>query len=306
MLFIPPFKGISNGARLLLLIGLILLGAIVTGGIAYVIIVLLNQGQIPDTTNFMDDITSVRIMQIFNQLGVFIIPPLLLAYLTEYKPTRYLAFNKGRAIHYAATVLMIIVISPIVGKLMQWNEAMQLPESLNKVEEWMRQSETAANEIVEWLLSFNDPLSILINVVMIVLLPAIGEELVFRSAFIKIFNGIFKNAHVAIWLSAIIFSAFHLQFFGFLPRMFLGLVFGYLFIWSGTIWVPVLAHLINNGTVVAITYLNSNGTISETPEDFGNTDSNLIFIAGLVLTIALSYWFHRNRVQQKPVENGNL
>jgi uncharacterized protein len=303
MRFIPPLQGISNSTRLLLLIGLIILGAIVTGGIAYIILVMANQGEVPDVTTLMDDISSVRIMQIFNQLGVFIIPPLLLAYLTELKPTRYLAFNKGRAVHYAGTILMIIVISPIVGKLMQWNEAMRLPESLSGVEEWMRQSETAANEIVIWLLSFDDPFSIMVNVVMVVLLPAIGEELVFRSALIRIFNGMFKNVHVAIWISAIIFSAFHLQFFGFLPRMFLGLIFGYLFIWSGTIWVPVLAHLINNGTVVAISYLNSNGLITETPEDFGSTNSTLVFISGVILSIALGYWFYRTRANKHHLQD---
>lgn len=304
MRFIPPLQGISNGAKLLLLIGLIILGAIVAGGIAYIIITMANQGKVPDVTTLMDDISSVRIMQIFNQLGVFIIPPLLLAYLTVSNPTRYLAFNKGRVVHYAGTVLMIIVISPIVGKLMQWNEAMQLPGSLSGVEEWMRQSEQAANEIVEWLLSFNDPLSIMVNVLMVVLLPAIGEELVFRSALIRIFHGMFKNVHLAIWISAIIFSAFHLQFFGFLPRMFLGIVFGYLFLWSGTIWVPILAHLINNGTVVAISYLNSNGFITEKPEDFGSTDSTLVFLSGLLLTLALGYWFHRTRADKHYIQDG--
>ena len=189
--------------------------------------------------------------------------------------------------------------NPIVGMLMEFNESMRLPQAFQPVENWMRDSEDKATELVNWMLSFTDAKSLVINLFMIVLLPAIGEELLFRSALIRIFKGIFRNIHIAVWVAAILFSAFHLQFYGFLPRMFLGLAFGYLFIWTGSIWIPIMAHFINNGTVVVVTLLNSKNIITQTPEDFGQVNSPLLLFASLALTALVSYYFYSTSRTEK-------
>ncbi len=289
------FPGISNGSRLLLLIGLIILGASLSVGVAYLVTILLIGKEALMSPDLMLNIGFIRIMQILNQIGIFILPPLALAFFTENNVRSYLGFNIPKGYHIFITLMLIIAMSPIVSILMEVNESMQLPEKYQVIEEWMRTSEDKANELVQWILSFNDPLSITINIFMIVLLPAIGEELLFRSVLIRIFKGMFKNIHLAVWVSAILFSAFHLQFYGFLPRMFLGLAFGYLFIWSGSIWVPMIAHFINNGTVVVITYLNSNQMITKTPEEFGQVDSPILIIGSIVLTALIGYFFYLTR-----------
>jgi membrane protease YdiL (CAAX protease family) len=93
-----------------------------------------------------------------------------------------------------------------------------------------------------------------INLIMIAVLPALGEEFIFRGVFQKIFCRLFGSGHIAIWITAFIFSFVHLQFFGFLPRFILGLLFGYLFYWSRTLWLPVIAHFVNNAVPTFIAY----------------------------------------------------
>jgi len=85
-----------------------------------------------------------------------------------------------------------------------------------------------------------------LNILIIAILPAFGEELIFRGVLQKILSDLFRNKHAAVWVTALFFSAVHLQFFGFLPRLILGLAFGYLYLWSGTLWLPIIAHFVNN------------------------------------------------------------
>jgi membrane protease YdiL (CAAX protease family) len=99
----------------------------------------------------------------------------------------------------------------------------------------------------------------ILNVFMIAVLPAIGEELIFRGVFQKILCSLFKSGHLAVWATAFIFSALHLQFFGFIPRFILGLIFGYLFLWSGTLWLPVISHFVNNTVPTVAAYIHGFG-----------------------------------------------
>lgn len=295
MRFITPFPDFSKGARLLLLIGLMILGAIVSVGIAYLVFIIFQGSGSLNAPDLMANIQFVRVMQIFNQIGIFIIPPLLYAILTEYRPLPSLGFSRIKYYHLFISLMIIIVMSPLVGQLMEWNEAMSFPEGLKNVEEWMRDKENQAGEMVEWMLTYTDPYSFSINIFMIVFLPALGEELLFRAVLIRYLRSIFKNIHVAVWVSAIIFSAFHFQFFGFLPRMFLGLVFGYLFVWSGSIWLPILAHFINNGTVVVISWLNAKNIITQSAEEFGSVESPLLLFTSIILTSLFAFWFYQSR-----------
>ncbi len=296
MPIVAIFRNLSAGSRLVLLVALIIMGAVLSIGIAYLALALIHGKDVLTSGALMTDIGYIRTMQILNQLGIFIMPPLLFALFTESKPCRFLGFTTVKPYHLLATFGVMFAINPVVSQLMEWNEAFRLPESMAGVEQWMRNSEETAAQLVEWMLSYTDVSSVVINVVMIVLLPAVGEELLFRPVLIKTFSRLLKNHHAAIWVSAIIFSAFHMQFFGFLPRMFLGLVFGYLFVWSGSIWVPMLAHLLNNGSVVLVTYLYNKGFISQNPDQIGRVDSPILLIASIIMSFVIAYWFYRTRL----------
>ncbi|TAF81977.1 MAG: CPBP family intramembrane metalloprotease, partial [Sphingobacteriales bacterium] len=135
---------------------------------------------------------------------------------------------------------------------------------------------------------------------MIAILPAIGEELFFRGTIQNIFTALFKNPHVAVWLTAILFSAIHLQFYGFLPRMFLGALFGYLFIWGKSIWLPILGHFLNNGFAVIMAFrLQQEGkSISELDNAF--SPSWYAILCSIVFTFACINIYFKQASYPKP------
>ena len=114
----------------------------------------------------------------------------------------------------------------------------------------------------------------------------------------RYFSSFIKNIHINILIVSILFSAMHLQFYGFLPRMALGLLLGYLYYWMGSIWVPVLVHFINNGAMVLIYYLAEKGSIQSSAEDFGNIDSVYFLVVNTFILAAGIYWFTRNRSKE--------
>lgn len=301
----PLFKNLSYGARIVLLILLLTFSIIISTILATLIISLVSGTGKPLLEDITNNITSLRIMQILNQIGVFVIPTLFFAALTEKKPLTYLGFKPFKPILLIITISLIISISPFNTLLIEWNEKIQLPAGLERIEEWMRTTEDNTEKLIEKIVSYSDTQSILINILMIGILPAIGEELLFRAVLINIFKGMFKNIHVAVWVSALIFSAFHLQFFGFFPRMLLGLLFGYIYVWSGSLWLPIIAHFINNITVLTVMYLSKSGM-----NQFADTElSSPTFIIAVILSIAtttiLSIAFMRYRVHEQE-QNYNM
>jgi hypothetical protein len=164
---------------------------------------------------------------------------------------------------------------------------MSLPSSLQWLEDWMKTSEEQAARLTDALLQMPTFGSFLFNMLMIAVLPAVGEELVFRGLFQRLFKEWLGNAHLAILLAAFLFSAIHMQFYGFIPRLVLGLILGYLFYFSGSLWVPILAHFIQNGTVVLITWLGQQGMIGGDYENFGMSENIWIIALSLALTLMM-------------------
>jgi len=140
----------------------------------------------------------------------------------------------------------------------------------------------------------------IVNLIIIGLLPAIAEEFLFRGALQQLLYEGFKNIHVAIWVTAIIFSAIHVQFYGFVPRMILGAILGYLFYWSGNIWVPIIGHLFNNGGQVALTYLHQQGVIKYDIDTDETVPIYLALVSALLLAGCL-YIAWKNRVPEPVV-----
>jgi hypothetical protein len=191
----------------------------------------------------------------------------------------------------------------MINYLVEWNATIQLPKSLQSVERWMRSSEDAATRLTDQFLNTSKPIDLLINLLMIGLLPAIGEELLFRSALIGILRKGSRNIHWPVIISALIFSAFHLQFYGFFPRFVLGLILGYLFVYSGSVWVPALAHLVNNGTVVVVSWLMANHSIAGKPEDLSGFDSiGAVLISTLFTLLILVLIYRKHKISTLKVD----
>ena len=209
-----------------------------------------------------ENIAVLKFYKTVQSIGVFIIPPFIIAWMIHGSPAIYLKVNKRPDLQSVFLVIAIVFFSnPLINLLNEINSKLSLPEWLNSVQLWMQNSEEQATKITEAFLATTNISDLIKNIVMIGILPAIGEELLFRGVVQKLFRKMYGNAHLAIWVSAALFSALHLQFFGFLPRLVLGAMFGYMLEWSGTLWLPVIAHFVNNAAAVIAYYLAHKGLI---------------------------------------------
>jgi uncharacterized protein len=235
--------------------------SIALGGLIYGINLTEMQNLIQDTSNSRN-ISVLKFFQTFQSTGVFIVPPFIIAWFIHENPSEFLKFNGKPDIISAFFVIAIIYFAnPFINFLTEINAKLSLPGWMGSVEIWMQNSENQADQITKAFLSTTSLSNLLTNIVMIGILPAVGEELLFRGIIQQLLKKKFGNAHVAIWISAATFSALHLQFFGFLPRLVLGAMFGYMLEWSGTLWLPIIAHFVNNATAVIAYYLMRRGLI---------------------------------------------
>lgn len=248
-----------------------------------------------------ESLAFLKYMQVISQLGLFILPALAFAHLYNRKPFAYLRLSTRFKFNTLFMAILVIAAAiPFVNYLVVWNEGMSLPESLGGIERWMRNMETQASRMTEAFLKVNTPLGLAVNLLIIAVLAALGEELLFRGVLLRIFSDSFKNVHVAILVSAILFSAFHGQFFGFVPRAVLGILFGYIFILTGSLWIPILLHLLFNAVSVVIAYLYETGQVATNYEEFGVTSVAWIVLGSLVLTTGLMLVLYKNHRQQLP------
>ena len=178
----------------------------------------------------LSNVVFLKYSQFIQSLGFFVIPGLIVNYFFRSNKSLYFHINRKPDLNIIFLVLFSIFASvPFINLLLDWNMQLKLPEFLSGVEVFIRQMEDNAGVIMDKLLATENGFSFAFNLVLIALLPAIGEEFIFRGIFQQIFKEWFKNKHLAVAVTAILFSAFHFQFYGFLPRMALGFYFGYLF-----------------------------------------------------------------------------
>ena len=237
------------------------------------------------TLFLMHDITQIKIGQGISSALIFIAPSLILYAVTRNQPMRQLGFRKPNTAWMLLIGVALMFISlPLTNILTTWNEKMNFGEAFESLEAMLKQLEETAGDLTEQMLQVDSIGGLLFNLLVIALIPAIGEELTFRGVLQQALARR-CNAHVAVWLSAFIFSFIHFQFYGFLPRMFLGLLLGYLFYYSGSLWTSILMHFFNNGAAVVVSYLQYKGRIDVDVEHFGATDSVWVLLASLIVTV---------------------
>ena len=182
----------------------------------------------------------------------------------------------------------MLLLIPFINALGEWNSYMKLPSFLSGLEQWMREQEDYLAQATTVLLKMPDIREMFVNIVVIAFLPALSEELMFRGVIQRQFSDWFNNKNVAVILTAFIFSAIHVQFYGFIPRFLLGILLGYLYLWSGSLWLSVLAHFVNNGAAVVFTYLYSQQILTTNPDKVGTEFSDIIIVlVGLAIAIPL-------------------
>jgi hypothetical protein len=194
------------------------------------------------------NLSATKLFQLISSLIVFIGTTAIATYFIAIKPFQFLGLTKAPIV---ITVLLamatMVLITPFINYTFALNSMLNLPD-------WMSNLEKEANGFTEAFLKMKTPGDLIYNLIIIALIPAIGEELLFRGLIQQLLKGMFNNIHLAVLFSAIFFSSMHLQFYGFLPRMILGMVLGYLFVWSGSLWLPMAAHFANNAATILFSY----------------------------------------------------
>ena len=237
-----------------------------------------------------DSLRLLQYFQVIQSFGLFILPALFAGYFFGNSSLKYLFLNKpSKWPSYLLTLLLILASLPMINWMISVNDMMKLPDALRGIEDWMRATEAEAAKLTEAFMAMPTMGSFLFNMVMIAILPAIGEEIMFRGLIQRLLKEWLGNIHIAIFISALLFSAMHMQFYGFLPRMVLGMVFGYLFYWTGSLWIPIFAHFLQNGMVVVVTYLGQRGIIGGDYENFGSSDSMLVILLCLVISSVILF-----------------
>ncbi len=204
-------------------------------------------------------ISAFKILLVAQQIGLFLTPAILLAIVEGKKPSNFYGLKVPKADLLALVTVLSICWMPIMGLSNELNQKMVFPGFLKGLESWMRAMEDNATKATEAILQMKSISMLLVNLFVIAVVPAICEEFIFRGAIQRVIFRLKSNPHIAIWLSAFIFSAIHFQFFGFIPRLLLGAAFGYIYFWTGSIWYAVFAHFLNNGYAVVVAfYLQAN------------------------------------------------
>ena len=257
-----------------------------------------------------DGLVGMKWLQLLQSVATFLLPALAGAYLWSNTPMQWLHLNKKPSWQEASAAVVIMLLAiPGINLLSAWNQQMVLPEWMSGIEQWMRMQEDAAAQLTEQFLRVDTVGGLLVNIGLMALLPAVGEELTFRGVVQGMFT---RNKHVAIWATAAIFSFVHFQFYGFLPRMLLGAMFGYMLWWTGSLWVPMLMHFVNNCAAVVVAFWAYNYMEEEDVtilETIGTEDTLLLGVFSvcivLIMMVMYGYFYSRCSSVVKEKEEGN-
>ena len=289
-LFIENLKQ-STGMRVLLFLIILLISSLIGVAVAAVFM-------------FFGD-TGLKIAQGLSSIFMFVVPPIIYYYLTrKTKQLQALGFRKMKRpwLLLIVGLLLMLLALPVTEQLTHWNEAMKLGPAFSRLEEYMKMLEESTEAAIEKMLNADTFGGLLLNLLIIALIPAVGEEMTFRGVLQQSLTRK-MNPHIAIILSAAIFSFIHFQFYGFLPRMFLGMLLGYMFYISRSLWPNILMHFVNNGTVVVLYYLNNKGIINVDMENFfGESLSVLLVLACAVNIIWIIVWTWIKAKPEQPTK----
>ncbi|TVR78025.1 MAG: CPBP family intramembrane metalloprotease [Chitinophagaceae bacterium] len=243
-----------------------------------------------------------RWMQIILSLGIFILPAIIFVMLDGKSITKGLSLSGKTDISlYFLTFITVIVSWPFVYWLLDFNQNISLPDSLSGLEETLRQMESGTEAMLKSLITINSIADFFVVLLMVAIVPAVAEEVLFRGAMQPLFTKWIGHAFIAIFITAFIFSFMHMQFLGFFPRLALGMLFGYVFYYTNSLWFPIFGHFVHNGAQLAFFNLHEAGIIDA---DMEETDIFPIYISAVSLALVfLCLYFFKRKQQEKVILN---
>jgi len=193
-------------------------------------------------------------MLVVQFLALFVIPVFLFARFCDPKPTQYLGLTSAKSLYIILGVIALIVALPFVDWTGTINNAL-IPETTT-IGKWMKASEESTAKQIGFMLKRNTVQDLFLNLVLVAVFAGVGEELFFRGVLQRLFIKLFKSPWAGILVTAFIFSAIHLQFYGFIPRFILGILLGLLYWYSGSLWPAIIAHFVYDAFAVVMIWFN--------------------------------------------------
>jgi membrane protease YdiL (CAAX protease family) len=305
-----PIENTSDFAQFSILIGFFLLflglfaiiGVVCILGISHLSVFDLKAKE--DAGDFSNPllVQGLIVAQIISEFGTFILPAIVFAFLASRKRLDYLSLNRlGKMSTLLLGGLLMWCALPLINIMSEWNSHMVLPPFMSSIENWMKNAQQTADKLTEAFMAHQSFSGMLVSLFMIGVLAPIAEELFFRAVLQKIMIKWTNSIHWGVWISGILFSALHFEFYGFLPRMLMGVYLGYLFVWSGSIWVPIFAHFLNNGTAVIFQYLEDRGNLPKNFDQVGTQASEWTYVVGSAVIVAV-LMFLIYRIEHRKAE----
>lgn len=241
----------------------------------------------PDEGN----ISILKFFQLLQSIGLFLIPSIILAKVFFKDGLQNFGYRKHIDASTVWWVLILMIFGfPLVNLLGEWNSEMKLPVFFSSLEETLKRLEENALEITEAFMSTKTIAGLFYNILLIAILPALGEELFFRGIVQRIFISWTNNPLLGIIIGAFLFSFMHLQFYGFIPRFYLGFIFGLIYFWSGSIWLPILAHFLNNAAAVIILFIYGQEIVGKDIDTLGTQEGRLYYLIISISIVCLALW----------------
>ena len=290
-------KSKSPGSQLLLVIGICVFSLFIVSLLGTFLLASMAGVKLTELTdmakwdyNKPEIIFLIRGMQVIQFIGLFVLPVLICARLFSTNTPKYLGLKKpSNNLYYLIAVASMIVAIPLVNFLGELNQLVHFPKA---IEGWMKRSEAEAAKTVNALLSKHTIKDLILNIICVAGLAAVGEELLFRGMVQRLLIKMFKNPWPGIIIAAFLFSAMHMQFYGFLPRFALGILLGVIYWYSGSLWTAMLAHFIYDGLLIVLVYFNPE-MLNEKNAATEATNIALIGAISFVMVVVLIEWMRR-------------
>ncbi len=300
----PPFYIIIS--RVLFIMGIFLMMLSLSGTLAAALLAYFYEISLKEIPLLMQELprtAQLRQMHLVFQgvsaFGGFIVSSWIFIRFAEKAPLSVLNPRNSFGVQNVALVSIIFLgVMPFSSWLIEWNTQLDFPSFLSEFEKWADQKEKSLSELTFFLIKFQNISSFLLGFLVIAVLPGIGEELIFRGILQRNL-GMVMSPHVAIFLTAMLFSAIHLQFYGFFPRMFLGLLLGYVYFWSGNLNLAIWGHIFNNGFTLLMVYLYQQNLVGYNLMQTQSMPWYLVLCSGL-LTGSVLFLFWRRNVSLPP------
>jgi len=286
----PPFSSLLRIFVLVLFVGWLVIGqtiGLAIGALLYEGSFINDYGDLvnhPELKNAL-----LLTLGVGSAIGLILLPIYYLKFLERKNIGTFFKNESNWMIMLVALFLAVIGLSMSISPIVEWNANVHFPTWMSGFETWARNYELQGAETTKLLTSNLSLAEFLFTFIVVAIIPGIGEELVFRGLIQTEFQRALRNPHAAIWITAMLFSAIHVQFFGFLPRMFIGAFLGYLFYWSGNLLVSMIAHFFNNGIQLLGLYLYQKGIITIDLESTESAPWTIVAIGTVATFLLLAY-----------------